>query len=718
MTYLKDFRQRIAVNDYHNFLKLWEEYCYSDEIDVKELRTILIETKNSDFFNYFGQHVSKGLVLLDKIKDENSKHEILKLIFDIQNTNSSELAEFVYNYLKEKYSNDPVFDKKIHLVGLKTNENFQYAISRYELLSHIENGNFVFHTAGWGAGEILDYSQIREDVTIEFEYVVGKKTFSFVNAMKTLIPLSKDHFLSQRFGNPDALEEKGKKDPLSLIHLLLKDLGPKTAADIKDELCDLVIPESAWSKWWQTARSKMKKDTKIELPSNIHSPIRLLEHGISHEESLYQALEEKPSTDTIIQLVYSFMRDFSETLKNNEFKQSLEQKIQDVLSSKELTDTQKLELYFLLEDLNSSKHELTKQFISEVKNIEEVVHNMTVLSLKKRALVFIKQVRQDWENIFFLMFFNITPNVLRDYILSELNKIEDKARLNENINQLLKNPMTYPHVYVWYFQKIAGKKANLPFSDQQGQNKFFDGFLILLDYLYQKPTEHDLAKKMVVLLINNKFKIIQHFFKNSSIDEVREFLLLFTKCRILSNHDNQIIRALAESIYAELKKARPFKEEVVDTVVWTTADGYEKIKSKLDNIANDQILENAKEIEEARSHGDLKENAEYKAALEKRARLQGELKFLSEQFNHAKILSKDLVQTNKVNVGTVAHCENDKGEVYSFAILGPWDANPEKNILSFQSKLAESILGMPVGDEFNFQGEKYTITKITNYFDS
>ena len=38
MTYLKDFRKRIDANDYHSFLKLWEEYCYCDEIDTKEFK--------------------------------------------------------------------------------------------------------------------------------------------------------------------------------------------------------------------------------------------------------------------------------------------------------------------------------------------------------------------------------------------------------------------------------------------------------------------------------------------------------------------------------------------------------------------------------------------------------------------------------------------------------------------------------------------------------
>ena len=53
MSYLKDFQTRILKNDSHEFLKLWEEYCYSDEVDSKELVQILKDTKNSPLSSFF-----------------------------------------------------------------------------------------------------------------------------------------------------------------------------------------------------------------------------------------------------------------------------------------------------------------------------------------------------------------------------------------------------------------------------------------------------------------------------------------------------------------------------------------------------------------------------------------------------------------------------------------------------------------------------------------
>src|SRR5205085_3420258 len=98
----------------------------------------------------------------------------------------------------------------------------------------------------------------------EFENVTGIKHITFENAFKTLIPLSDSSFLARRFAHPDELEAEAKKDPVTILKLMLNDLGPLTAGQIKDELADLVIPEKDWTKWWQNARTRIKKDTMVQ----------------------------------------------------------------------------------------------------------------------------------------------------------------------------------------------------------------------------------------------------------------------------------------------------------------------------------------------------------------------------------------------------------------------------------------------------------------------
>jgi transcription elongation factor GreA-like protein len=71
-------------------------------------------------------------------------------------------------------------------------------------------------------------------------------------------------------------------------------LGPKTAAEIKDELCELVIPEEDWAKWWQNTRTKIKKDTMIEAPEDLRQPFALRHDSeVTHEDRLRKLLEGK-----------------------------------------------------------------------------------------------------------------------------------------------------------------------------------------------------------------------------------------------------------------------------------------------------------------------------------------------------------------------------------------------------------------------------------------
>jgi transcription elongation factor GreA-like protein/transcription elongation GreA/GreB family factor len=719
MGYLEDFKTKIDRNDYTGFLKLWEEYCYNDEPNADELIKILKLAKDSEVEKNFGQHVNRALLVASEIEIPEKKHKLYKLIFDIQNINTPELAEYAYNYLKEKYSQDKYFDKKVRLIGLAEGNDFQHAITGFDLLSHLNVGKFVFHTAGWGTGEVLDISLIREEATFEFDFVVGHKSLSFKNALKTLIALPDDHFLSMRFGNPDSLEQKAKEDPLFAIRTLLKDLGPKTASEIKDEICDLVIPSKDWSKWWQLARAKIKKDTKIQAPKSSKNTFVLLEKEISHEESFYKKLETKPSINEVIQLVYSFLKNFPETLKNQEFIISLQEKLKETLNDTQLTIEQKIQLAFLLEDVSTNKKEKPSiDILKDQQSIEKIIDAIDIVSLKKRVLITLKRANSNWENIFISLFLSIEPNMIKDYILNELLKAGKETLIIEKIKNSTEKPLLYPTFIAWYFQKIINEKSRkkLPFSDEKETNKLFECFLILLDHLGQKRESYEMAKKMAGLITDDKFNVVRKIMKTATIEDAKEYILLSTKCRILSDHEIKIIRSLAEVVFPSLKSSKT-EEKEDENIIWTTEKGYKEIQEKVQQLATVETVKNAKEIEEARALGDLRENSEYKFALEKRSQIQAQLKLLTDQLNTATILTKQDVIPNCVGVGTIIECKDNKGNKNTITILGPWDANVDENILSFQSKVAKTMNGKKLNDKFKYQDKEYTIVSITNYFD-
>ncbi|MFZ0564850.1 MAG: GreA/GreB family elongation factor [Chlamydiales bacterium] len=719
MSYSEDFRQLIEEGQLANFLRLWEEYCLADQVQGEELKDILSLIKESNFAQTFGQFAETVLPLWKKVEDQQLADEVLCLVLDLQTTNSAFLADLAYEYLQKHFEADnKYFKEKIRIVGLRSRRSFQGAISNFKLLTHMNKGSFVFHTGGWGVGEVMDISLLREHALFEFEGIMALKELSFDNAFKHLIPLPADHFLARRFGNPDALEKLGKEDPLELIRLLLRDLGPKTAQAIKDELSELVIPEKEWSKWWQTTRTKLKKDTKIKSPKWSKDPFMLREEEMPHEVRFKDLLNETKGIEAEILLIYNFSRDFPEVLKHEDLKQQVKSKLLVGLEEDEklplLTIARHIQIYFLLEDIFPKEFSgAGAEWIKKVEHFNDVLNLIEIIAFKKRALTVIRESFDNWTSIFLHLLFIIGQNPIRDYLFKELQNNEDTQELLVGkAHELLNNMTLYPEAFFWYFQKISGKKQ-VPLNDSENQRYFLEALLILLHYVEDKMEYRDLAKKIYQHLTTKRYQVVRTIIEGASIPYLKEFLLLASKCQIFSKHDLKILHNLAEVVQPTLSKKKGKQKE--EDVIWTTQEAFQKIQERVQHIGTVETVENAREIEAARALGDLRENSEYKFALEKRSRLQEELKRLTSDLNKARILTKNDISTDKVGVGATIHLLDSKGHKIHYTLLGPWDADPEHHILSFQSKLAQAMIGCKQGETFHFQGESYTVQKIKNY---
>lgn len=715
MTYLRDFRERINSNDLKKVLQLWEEYIHGDVVDVEEFKRILQALKESDLAPSFGPYVETALPFWALIKEAEASYEVLRLLIDVQTTNTPALANLTLDAIEKKFGSDPHFKERLRVIGLRGKQNFQGAISNYELLVHLSPGKFVFHTKGWGAGEVIDVSALREQAIIEFENVTGKRDISFNNAFKLLIPIKDEHFLARRFGNPDQLEKEARENPVDIIKMLLRDLGPKTASEIKDEMSDWVIPENEWSKWWQGVRAKIKKDTLIESPDSLKDPFRLLDTAVQHEERLHEEIHGKTEPSDILLTTYSYVRDFPNMLKKAEVKTSIKEKLLGLLSQSNLSPEVELQIIIFLENLLNIPVEgkSVEKFIQQNSNIEKIVDSIEILALKKRGLTAIRQYRNDWANIFLSLLFKQQQSQTRDYLLQELNQGETVPLLLKKLNDLLRHPEMNPELYVWYFQKALSGDS-IPFNDKKGHCVLLEGLLILLSKLEMRQDSKELIKKIYQLISAKRYAIIRDILEGCDIEFAKEFLLLVSKCQTLGDHEVKIMHSLAEVVHPSLgtgKKAKTPEQ----LAVWTTEEAYFRTKDRLHHLGTVVMVENAKEIEAARALGDLRENSEYKAALERRSRLQSEMKGLSEQLNKARIITKNDILADTVGVGTIVTLQNEQGENIVYTILGPWDASPEKHILSFQSKLAEAMFGHQSGDSFEFRNEKFTIKNIQSY---
>lgn len=718
MSYLEDFQEILDRGSLSRFIPLWEEYCLSDKVEGEEIKIILEMVKGSDLSHPFGQIAATVLPLWEQIPQGETRDAVFKLILDLQTTNSTELADLSIHYLEQRYGETKQFKQKLRIVGLRSRHSFQGCISNFELLNHMEQGAFVFHTGGWGVGEVMEISLLREHVVLEFEGIGALKDLTFENAFKSLVPLPKEHFLARRFGDPDRLETEGKKNPLALVHLLLKDLGPKTAQMIKEELFELVIPEADWAKWWQTARGKLKKDTLVKAPKNSREPFVLRQQELSHEEQFKEALRDVKVPTQTIPVIYHYLRDFPAILKIEEIRSMVKEQLSaltiEAPSSPEETG-QSLQAIFLLQDAFPQEYaDREKSIIVSVNEVERVLEQISIVALKKRFLVRIRDQREDWSNLFLHLLFIIDQNTLRDYLLKELLKDPVSEEVTKaKLHELLDKVTLFPEAFSWYFFKVCAH-SDLPWAAPDDLRLFLEATMVLIHYIEFDEQHRDLVKKLVSFLTANRYQIVRTLIEGASVPYLEELLLLASKCHSFSQHDKKILQSLAQVVQPSLKVSRDEPEEE-EEIIWTTQEGFQKVQERIQHLGSVEMIDNAHEIEAARALGDLRENAEYKFALERRARLQSELKRLSDQIKLARVITKRDIQEGEVSVGSIVSLLDQKGNKVTYTLLGPWDADTDKHILSFQSKFAQQMLGIKEGEEFDFQGDHYTIEKIESF---
>lgn len=716
MGYLNEFNTQIANRDFQKFLQLWEEYCTCDAADYIELSTLLHTIKQSDFAKPFGPYVELILPQWETLQNPDEAYDILKLILDLQTTNSQKLAEITQKAIEGRHSHVEHLNEKLRLVGLRTKDQFQNALSNFDLLIHGAKGNFVFHASGWGAGEIMDVSPIRELYMIEFENVTGIKQVTFSNAFKSLTPLPHEHFLARRFSDPDKLEKEAKENPVEVVKCLLRDLGPKTGSEIKDELCELVIPEPEWQKWWQNTRTKLKKDTEIESPENLKEPFSLRKAAISHDVQFLESLKKKKNDRALLETCYAFVRDHAGHLKNKEVQAEIQNALEGILKRNPQDDALLLEAYFCLDAITNGNHE--KEILTILKThkqLEDLINSMEIAAYKKQALLVVKKSREDWPEQFAHLLPKLSLGLLRDYLIKELLQEKRSDLVISLLKKLMHRPADEPEFFFWYFQKLVSGESDFPLSTKQDILTFAEGCLTLLHAIENNTEYKDLIKRIYMFLTSKRYSVVRDLLNDSSLSFAKEFLLLASKCHSFTTTDIKSLNALAAVVHQGLKTDE--KKRKVDLhTFWTTEQGLQAVQDKLKHIATKEVIENSREVEAARALGDLRENSEYKAAVEKRSRLQGELKTLSEQLSKARVITPEDVNTDEAGVGTVVTVEDSQNKTITYTILGPWEANAEKNILSSHSKFAQALNGLHVDDRFTFKDEEYSIKSIQTIF--
>ena len=131
-----------------------------------------------------------------------------------------------------------------------------------------------------------------------------------------------------------------------------------------------------------------------------------------------------------------------------------------------------------------------------------------------------------------------------------------------------------------------------------------------------------------------------------------------------------------------------------------TKNGYHTLKKELEHLKSVERPQVIRAIEEARSHGDLSENAEYDAAKERQAFIEGRVSELGYKLGNAEIIEPDNLPKDRAVFACTVVLENiDTGEDVEYQLVGPEESDIEQGRISVTSPLGKAIIGKKPGEE-------------------
>ena len=131
-----------------------------------------------------------------------------------------------------------------------------------------------------------------------------------------------------------------------------------------------------------------------------------------------------------------------------------------------------------------------------------------------------------------------------------------------------------------------------------------------------------------------------------------------------------------------------------------TKTGFERLKKELARLRKVEVPANIRDIEEAREHGDISENAEYAAAKERQSFIQGKILEIEDNLARSNVIDlKDLTDDRVVFGTTVTIEDTNTEEITRYQLVGTFESDMSRNQISVTSPIGKALLRKEVGDE-------------------
>ncbi|MDH5719225.1 MAG: transcription elongation factor GreA [Spirochaetia bacterium] len=641
---------------------------------------------------------------------------------------------------REKYKDHSLLEDFIKYSGLlNAKKNILTSIQNFETNVVFDKENYVFHRT-WGVGKIGDFNT--QEMVIDFKNKDSHK-MEIQMALKSLKPLKEDHFWVYQYEKPEELKKLFTENIVEFFKILISSFGNRISlSNIKNELVDNYVSLKEWSKWWSKARAEILKDKLIGVSSQRKDEFELFEAPITYSEKAIDRFQAAQNFDERIQVAISVMKskDSVEIIDSLEYMQPF---FNEGLKSPD--NAIKLQSMLVLELIKITIQDEDTSYDQQiVKDLSEMIKGLSLLEasllakefkeaeIKRQYIKWIKKYNPLWQKIYIELLLQ-TPIKIHKILINDLITNEAWDDLHEFINRLKKDVNESAEIYLWFFRQIISDSLEIKNIDYDDLIMTFFRLSRNIPRLEQKGTK--LRNAARELIIGSLKENLEEKIKAHSKESLRKIASLIKDAGLFLEPEREVIiknlKQINPSIFklTEDEKKLESESDIFIKMIekknetFGTQNAIENMKKELEHLLKVEIPENSTEIGQAQEKGDLRENAEYKAALERQNILQATVTKIESQIKQILPIKAMHIDTVKVSVGTKVKLKDKKSnDIFVYSILDQWDADVDKGIISYKSPLGKALMGKKKNEEAVFgagsQEQKFEILSIDKSVDT
>jgi transcription elongation GreA/GreB family factor len=568
-----------------------------------------------------------------------------------------------------------------------------------EPLVALHAAGYCVHRA-WGCGKIVGVDAVVARLTIDFAGKPGHG-MDLAFAADSLKPIPEGHILARKLTDIESLQRMAATNHLELVRIVLNSFNGRATLDqVQQSLVPDVIRDD-WKKWWELAKRALRKDGHFQVPVKKTDPILLMEEEIGAQDRLLADVRIAKGLKARVAAVYELLKgveDLSDRVAaGTEAIQALNT---EIVSHLKTMPGLSLEGVLARDDVRTATGappvpgELGTAEVWAAGPGLLAVLGEAAASKHSRVLDSYRAARpEDWaDSVLSLM--NDAPAKVVSEMTDLLIRADRFQQLKDKLVRLVSQHAASSDLLLW----LARERSDA-YVDVLGPEVFRAMMsAIERDQFLEKKTN-----KLRDYILNDQ-ELIVELISSADIDVIKDLTRTLQLSPSFDDMDKRSLLARIVKAYPAVQSLISAEHVKQDTNLLVTWSSLERRKKEYQELVEKKVPANARDIALARSYGDLRENHEYKAAKEAQKVLMRRKGELERDLGRARGTDFANPKTDVVSPGCrVGVVELSRNHPEMFTILGAWDFDLEKGIISYLSPIAQNMLNKGVGDEVEFE---------------